>query len=277
MWNDPSVLPVFSLMPDMTKKDPFFLITATCGLVVLAFIVLPLVEMLTAPSLSMLKETIKEENVLQSIWLSIYTAGLAAVIAFVLGTPLAYLLARSDFWGKRLIEGIIDLPIVIPHPVVGIAILSVSGRNHWVGQIMSQVGIRVMGSVTGIVIVLTFVGMPLYVNAVKDGFEGISPRLENVSRSLGAPMLSTFLRITFPLAWRSMLVGLIMCSARAISEFGAVVIVAYHPMIAPVLIYERFEGYGLKYSQPVAVWLVLICLTLFLILRVLTLPKKKKT
>jgi len=139
------------------------------------------------------------------------------------------------------------------------------------------VGIRVMGSVTGIVIVLTFVGMPLYVNAVKDGFEGISPRLENVSRSLGAPMLSTFLRITFPLAWRSMLVGLIMCSARAISEFGAVVIVAYHPMIAPVLIYERFEGYGLKYSQPVAVWLVLICLTLFLILRVLTLPKKKKT
>jgi len=277
VWNDPSVLPVFSLMPDMTKKDPFFLITATCGLVVLAFIVLPLVEMLTAPSLSMLKETIKEENVLQSIWLSIYTAGLAAVIAFVLGTPLAYLLARSDFWGKRLIEGIIDLPIVIPHPVVGIAILSVSGRNHWVGQIMSQVGIRVMGSVTGIVIVLTFVGMPLYVNAVKDGFEGISPRLENVSRSLGAPMLSTFLRITFPLAWRSMLVGLIMCSARAISEFGAVVIVAYHPMIAPVLIYERFEGYGLKYSQPVAVWLVLICLTLFLILRVLTLPKKKKT
>jgi molybdate/tungstate transport system permease protein len=73
-----------------------------------------------------------------------------------------------------------------------------------------------------------------------------------------------------------MLVGIIMCSARAISEFGAVVIVAYHPMIAPVLIYERFEGYGLKYSQPVAVWLVLICLTLFLILRLLTLPKKKQ-
>jgi molybdate/tungstate transport system permease protein len=74
-----------------------------------------------------------------------------------------------------------------------------------------------------------------------------------------------------------MLVGIVMCSARAISEFGAVVIVAYHPMIAPVLIYERFEGYGLKYSQPVAVWLVLVCLSLFLILRFLTLPKKKET
>ena len=74
-----------------------------------------------------------------------------------------------------------------------------------------------------------------------------------------------------------MLIGLIMCSARAISEFGAVVIVAYHPMIAPVMIYERFEAYGLKYSQPVAVWLVSISLLLFLILRILTLGNRKET
>ena len=73
-----------------------------------------------------------------------------------------------------------------------------------------------------------------------------------------------------------MLVGIVMCSARAISEFGAVVIVAYHPMIAPVMIYERFEAFGLKYSQPVAVWLVFICLTLFLILRILTLHDREK-
>lgn len=261
----------------MTKKEPFFWITISCGLVIMAFILLPLIEMITAPSLSMLGETIRDRDVLRSIWLSIYTAGLAALISFVFGTPLAYLLARTDFAGKRLVESIIDLPIVIPHPVVGIAILSIAGRNYWLGQIFSELGIRIMGSVTGIVIVLTFVGMPFYINAVKEGFEGISPRLEKVSRSLGASMFSTFCRITFPLAWRSMLVGIIMCSARAISEFGAVVIVAYHPMIAPVMIYERFEAYGLKYSQPVAVWLVSICLILFLILRVLTSPRKKET
>ena len=132
-----------------------------------------------------------------------------------------------------------------------------------------------MGSVTGIITVLTFVGMPFYINSAKEGFENISPRLEKVSRSLGASMPATFFRITFPLAWRSIVVGIIMCSARAISEFGAVVIVAYHPMIAPVLIYERFESYGLKYSQPVAVWLVLICLILFIFLRILTAQKKE--
>ena len=260
----------------MTKKEPFFWVTVSCGIVIMAFILLPLIEMMTAPSFAMLKETIKDKDVVRSIWLSIYTAGLAALISFVFGTPLAYVLARTNFRGKKLVESIIDLPIVIPHPVVGIAILSVAGKNHWIGELFNQVGIRIMGSVTGIVVVLTFVGMPFYINAVKSGFESISPRLEKVSRSLGASMFSTFFRITFPLAWRSMLVGIVMCSARAISEFGAVVIVAYHPMIAPVLIYERFEAYGLKYSQPVAVWLVFICLTLFLILRILTLHDREK-
>ena len=258
------------------KKELFFWLTVLCGFIVMAFILLPMIQMMTAPSLSLLNKTIKDEEVLRSIWLSIYTAGMAALISFVFGTPLAYLLVRSNFTGKRLIECIIDLPIVIPHPVVGIAILGVAGKNHWVGRIIGHLGIRIMGSVTGIVMVMTFVGIPFYINAVKEGFEGISPRLENVSRSLGAPMFSTFRRITFPLAWRSMLVGIIMCSARAISEFGAVIIVAYHPMIAPVLIYERFESFGLKYSQPVAVWLVFICLTLFLLLRVLTSSRKRE-
>ena len=250
--------------------------TISCGGIILAFIVLPLFDMVTAPSVSMLKETLKDREVVHSIWLSIYTAASAALISFLFGTPLAYLLARTDFRGKRLVESIIDLPIVIPHPVVGIAILSVAGRNHWIGQILGDLGIRIMGSVTGIITVLIFVGLPFYINTVKDGFESISPRLEKVSRSLGASMWSTFFRVTFPLAWRSMVIGLIMCTARAISEFGAVVIVAYHPMVAPVMIYERFEAYGLKYSQPVAVWLVLVCLSLFLVLRILTLRRAKE-
>jgi molybdate/tungstate transport system permease protein len=255
------------------KREPFFWISVSCGIVIMAFILLPLIQLLTSPSVGMLRESIGDRDVVRSIWLSIYTAGLAALISFFLGTPLAYLLARYDFRGKRLVEGIIDLPIAIPHPVVGIAILSVAGKNHWFGQILAELGVRIMGSVTGIVTVLTFVGIPFYLSAAKAGFEAISPRLEKVSRSLGASMFGTFARITFPLAWRSMLIGIIMCSARAISEFGAVVIVAYHPMIAPVLIYERFEAYGLKYSQPVAVWLVSISLILFLLLRILTLRK----
>ena len=258
------------------RIDPFFWIAIFSTATVVVFILFPLIEMVVQPSFQDLKETIQDPDVVRSIWLSIYASGLAGIISFIIGTPFAYLLARKDFFGKKLVESIIDLPIMIPHPVVGIAILGLAGKNHWLGQIMQQVGIQIMGTVTGIVTVLTFVGLPFYVNTVKTGFEAIPVRLENVSRSLGASLTKTFFRVTFPLAWRAMLVGIIMCCARAISEFGAIVIVAYHPMIAPVMIYERFTAYGLKYSQPVAVWLIVVCLMLFLLLRIFSLPKEKE-
>jgi len=258
----------------MSARGPFFWVSMACSIMVMAFILMPMLRMAAAPSLSGLMAAMRDPEVVRSIWLSLYTSGAAAVIAFVTGTPLAYLLARYTFKGKRLVESIIELPIVIPHPVVGIAILTAMGRDTWVGQTLGHLGMQIMGSVTGIIVVLTFVGLPFYLKAAKEGFESVPPRLEKVSRNLGASMLGTFVRITFPIAWRSLFVGLIMCMARAISEFGAVVIVAYHPMVASVLIYERFEGFGLKYSQPVAVCLVAVCLILFLILRCLTLPRK---
>lgn len=258
------------------KLDPFRSLTVFSTSVILIFILLPLVEMVLQPSLDSLQETIQDKDVLRAIWLSVYASGLAALISFIFGTPFAFLLARKTFFGKRFVESVVDLPVMIPHPVVGIAILSLAGREHWLGKVMQAVGVRVMGSVTGIVAVLLFVGLPFYINAAKAGFEAIPERLEKVSRSLGASMTGTFLRITFPLAWRSMLAGMIMCTARAISEFGAIVIVAYHPMTAPVMIYERFTAYGMKYSQPVAVWLIFVSLLLFLFLRLVSLPKRAR-
>ena len=123
----------------MGRKGSFFWVSFSCGIMVLTFILLPLVEMLTAPSGAMLRETLQDRNVIRSIWLSIYTAASAAGISFLVGTPLAYLLARSQFRGKHLIESVIDLPIVIPHPVVGIAILGVAGKT--VGEAVDAVAV----------------------------------------------------------------------------------------------------------------------------------------
>ncbi|WP_319407250.1 ABC transporter permease [uncultured Desulfosarcina sp.] len=255
-------------------RDPLFWLAVASSAVIVAFILVPLVEMMTQPTLAALKETLVDRDVIRSIRLSMVTAGAAAVISLAFGTPLAYLLARHSFPGKKILESVIDLPIMIPHPVVGIALLSIAGRNHPIGRLIQAAGIEIMGTVTGLIAVLTFVGLPFYINTVKTGFAEISPRLEHVSRSLGASAGATFFRVTLPLAWRHMVVGGIMCMARAVSEFGAVVIVAYHPMVAPVMIYERFTAYGLKYSQPVAVWLILVCLVLFLLLRVFSLDRK---
>lgn len=243
---------------------------------VLGFILLPLGQMVSQPTISDLGEAITDSEVRSSILLSLSCSSAAAAISFFLGTPLAYLLARNSFRGKRLVESIIDLPIMIPHPVIGIALLSLAGRNHWLGAMMQDMGIRLLGTTTGIITVLTFVALPFYINTAKSGFQAVPRRLEQVARSLGAGQRATFFRITFPLTWRHMITGFIMSMARAISEFGAVVIVAYHPMIAPVLMYERFTAYGLKYSQPVAVWLILICLVLFLMLRIVSAPIGEK-
>ena len=108
--------------------DPFFWIAIFSTATVVVFILFPLIEMVVQPSFQDLKETIQDPDVVRSIWLSIYTAGMAGLISFVIGTPFAYLLARKEFPGKKLVESIIDLPIMIPHPVVGIAILVWPGR-----------------------------------------------------------------------------------------------------------------------------------------------------
>ena len=254
----------FSVLPG----GAFFSLSVACSLMVMAYILLPLYEMVSQPELKGLVEAARDPEVRSSIGLSLGTSFGAAGLCFLFGTPVAYVLARRDFPGKRVVESIIDLPIMIPHPVVGIALLSLAGRGHWMGDALHEAGVRLMGTVTGIVAVLIFVGLPFYVNAAKAGFEAVPMRLENVSRSLGAGPWRTFACVTAPLCWRSLLAGFIMCAARAVSEFGAIIIVAYHPMVAPVLMYERFTAYGLAWSQPVAVLLIAVCLVLFLLLRV---------
>jgi molybdate/tungstate transport system permease protein len=258
----------------IARPDPFTGLAVACSSLLVLFILLPLVQMISQPSATDMIAAAQDADVTRAIALSIGAALCAGILALLLGTPFAYLLARRNFVGKRLVESVVDLPIMIPHPVIGIALLSIAGKNHWFGKMMAEVGIRVMGTTTGIVAVMLFVGLPFFINTVKTGFESVPRRLENVSRSLGATPAATFCRVTFPLTWRSLVVGMIMCMARAISEFGAIVIVAYHPMVAPVMIYERFTAYGLKYSQPVAVWLILVCLLLFLLLRLFARPKK---
>ena len=242
--------------------------------VVICFVFLPLFNVLLYPDISNLFGTLKDNEVLHALILSLYSSVIAAVLSVLFGTPVAYILARKEFPFKKLMEGIIDLPIMIPHPVIGLAILSVVAKDYWIGKILNRLAIDVVGSVVGIVVVLTYVALPFYINSVKAGIKAIPERMEYVSRTLGKSQFQTFFKIVIPLSSKSILEGIIMSMARAISEFGAVIIIAYHPMVAPVLIYERFTSYGLKYSMPVAVWLMVICLVFFIILRFFISRKK---
>lgn len=257
--------------PDRGFQWTFLLL----GGLILFFIVLPVAKMIIATNPLIILQSLADSEITSSIVLTLYAALISTAIGFVLGVPLAYLLARTSFPGKRLIEGLIDLPLVIPHSAAGIALLFVFGRHYFMGRAFDSVGIRFLDSLAGIVIAMLFVSVPFLIDSAKEGFQKVDPRLEKVARTLGATHWQTFARVSFPLAWRSIMAGNILMWARGMSEFGAVIIIAYHPMIAPVLVYEKFETYGLDYARPIAVILILISLFVFVLLRFLLYRREK--
>ncbi len=258
----------------MNKFQPLNLFFIALSGVVLLFIVAPLAGLFISTSPAEIIETAKDTEVQSSIWLTLWVSMAATIIFSIAAIPLSYLLARKNFPLKRLVLGIIDLPIVIPHSAAGIAILGFISRDSVVGKAASFFGLNFIGHPVGIAAAMAFVSIPFLINASRDGFAAVPERLEKAALNLGASPLRVFFTISLPLAWRNIVSGLVMMFARGMSEFGAVVIVAYHPMITPILIFERFGAFGLKYARPVAVVFIIVCLIFFIALRLLTREKK---
>lgn len=246
------------------KPNLFYLIFSFLGGLLLLFVLLPLLHTMLSQSPSALIEVARDKEVLEAIFNSVSLAILTAILASVLGVPLAYLLARKQFRFKSVVESIVDLPLAVPHTVAGIALLFVFGRASFIGQLLN---IDLIGTRMAIVLAMLFVSLPYLVNSAREGFEAVDERLEKVARSLGSSPFDTFWRVSFPLAKQSILVGLLLTWARAISEFGAVVIVAYYPMTAPVKIFDAFTTQGLKHSSAIAALLLLVCLGGFILFR----------
>ncbi len=244
------------------------------GILILFFIFAPLLKTITSSLPGTLWNTLLDGEVYSSILLTIYAALIATLIGLFLGVPLAYLLARRQFRGKRLLESLIDVPIVIPHSAAGIALLFVFGQQFLFGKIFHHIGIDFVDTIAGVVIAMMFVSIPFLIDSAKEGFKGVDVRLEKVARTLGASPWRSFFRVSLPLAWRSIFSGSVMMWARGMSEFGAILIIAYHvpflgnhPVVAPILVADRFGSFGLDYARPVTVLVILISLVTFIVLR----------
>jgi len=252
----------------MLKKSWFQLLFSLLAIILLFFVLAPLVQLIIGSSPKLLLETASNREVSRTILLTFKASFVATLLSLLLGIPLAYLLARVDFPGKVLVEGIMNLPVIIPHTAAGIALLTVYGNRFFLGKFFKIFGISFVGEFAGIVVAMMFVGMPFLLNDTLEGFRSIDTRLEKVSRSLGASAAQSFFKIALPLNISHIISGSLMMWARGLSEFGAVVIMAYHPMTAPILIYERFTSFGLKYSRPIAAIMVMASLVIFIILRI---------
>ncbi|BAI81624.1 sulfate/molybdate ABC transporter, permease [Deferribacter desulfuricans SSM1] len=229
--------------------------------VIIFFLLFPILKLFYSNGLTNILQTLKDKEVIDSILLTFKVSLFATIFVFFTGVPLAYLIARNNFFGKSVVEAIIDLPTMIPHTAAGIAILLAFNSGF--------LKLQLIDSEIGIIFAMMFLSAPYLINGAKEGFKKVDVKYEYVARTLGANWFSAFLRVVLPNARRDIVNGMLMMWARGLGEFGAVVIIAYHPMVAPVLIYDRFNNFGLKYSAPVAAAMILLSIMIFLIIRYL--------
>ncbi len=239
----------------------FFIISISA----LLFIILPLTRLLFFIS-PQTAHVIKEKNVLMSIFNSISLSFITAIFSFFIGVPLAFMIVKNKFkFLTKYIETIIDMPIAIPHTVVGIALLFVYGKNEMIGALTYHYfNLRITGTRIAIVIAMTFVSFPYMIDSLKEGFKSIDPSLEKAARILGASEFSVFKTIYMPLSKNFIFSGFLLVWARAISEFGAVVMLAYYPLTAPVEIYNAFNEFNIAVSGTIAAYLLIVCLSIFI-------------
>ncbi len=246
----------------------------------LALVALPLMLLLFIPLLALVVRTppdmvlrhIGSHEVMHALMLSLCTSTASTLIVIVLGTPLAYLLVRQRFPGRRLLEVLVDLPTVLPPAVAGLALLMAFGRRGLLGGTFSAVGVELPFSTAAVMVAQVFVAASLYIKTAGVGLAAINSEIEQAAALDGACPRSIFRHITLPLAWRGMLGGAALAWTRALGEFGATIIFAGNfpgrTQTMPLLVYLSFE-IDLEQALTLALILLLICFGILMGVRAL--------
>lgn len=230
----------------------------------LAFWVGPLLAVLLADPAGAFVHAWGDRQLLLAVGTSMACAAAATVIGLILAVPLGWVLERTKFRGKSLVQATLALPLLIPHPVVGIALLLLLAPRGLLGSLLTGTfGVEIVSAGPGIVLAMLFVSSPLIVRAAQEGFRSVDPKLEQVAQSLGATPGQSFRTVALPLARPAIVSGTAAAFARALSEFGSIAVLAYFPRTAPVLIWDRFTTYGLSGALPATAFLLMVSLLLF--------------
>jgi sulfate/thiosulfate transport system permease protein len=258
---------------------PGFGLALGCTLLYLSLIVLiPLAAtFLKASSLSWIQfwHIATSRRAMASYRLSFGASFVGAAINLFFGVLVAWVLVRYSFPGKRLFDSMVDLPFALPTAVAGIALTTIYAPNGWLGRPLAALGIKSAYSPLGVVIALTFVGLPFVVRSVQPVLEDLDKEVEEAAASLGANRWQTFFRVVLPTILPAALAGFAMAFARAVGEYGSVVFIAGNmPMrteITPLLIITKLEQYD--YAGATAIAVVMLVVSLFLLLPINLLQK----
>ncbi|AXC09592.1 Molybdenum transport system permease protein ModB [Acidisarcina polymorpha] len=241
-------------------------LAATLGALLLAFLIVPLVQLSWVSPLAIL-ELFTVPEVREALILTFSCAAAAATIGLVFAGALGYWLAKRPVWISRILLPLIDIPLLIPHPVAGIALLLLLARPGLLNRLLESLHLSpgsgsLLGTPAAIIAAMVFVSAPYQVQVCRQAFAGLDPAYALRARTLGAGPWRTLLQIELPLVRRNLLGGAAVALARSASEFGAILVVAYFPRTLPVLIYERFSNEGLDAVRPLAALMIIAGLLL---------------
>ncbi|MBS3761403.1 ABC transporter permease [Halodesulfurarchaeum sp.] len=246
---------------------------ALLGAVLFVYLLYPFVSFLTWGE-GLRAGAFLEPSVLSAVKYSLLSAPVSTALATIFGVPLAYVLARATFPGKVIVDALVVLPLVMPPVVGGVMLLTGFGHFTPIGGAAASLGLPLTDSYFGIILAQTFVSSPFVVITARSGFASVDREIEQAARSLGKGPLETFRLVSLPLARGSILAGIVLTFARAMGEFGATMMTAYHPTTMPTQIWVTFISDGIAATTPI----VIILLTLgFLVVLALQLAGKRVT
>ena len=256
---------------------PGFNLSLGYTIVYLSLIVLIPLSAVVIKSLSLTPEvfwnTVTSPRVLASYRLSFGTALIAGIFNAVFGLILAWVLVRYQFFGKKIIDALVDLPFALPTAVAGISLTALYSKNGWVGQYLEPLGIKVAFTPLGVLIALIFIGIPFVVRTVQPILEDLESELEEAASSLGANRVQIFLKVLFPILLPALLTGFALAFARAVGEYGSVVFIAGNiPMVSeitPLIIITKLEQYDYAGATAISLTMLIISLILLLIINTL--------
>ena len=217
----------------------------TLAMPMLALLILPMLALVLRLDVARLFQNLSNPTVVQSLTLSLTTGTISMLLVVVLGTPLAFLLARRQFRGRAVVDTLVDLPMVLPPAVAGIALLLVFGRRGWLGTPLDFLGVSVVFTPVAVILAQMFVAGPFFIRSAAAGFAEVDTELEQAAALDGADGFAVFRHVTVALAWPAVLGGAVMTWARALGEFGATIIFAGNfvgrTQTMPLAIYLGFE------------------------------------
>ncbi len=261
------------VIPSRTREVALKASLALLLIMAMSFIALPVAALFLKTPLDTILKSLHEPVVMDALRLSLTTSTLTTIVVVIMGTPIAYVSARFNYFGKEIADSLIDLPVIMPPAVAGVALLVAFGRMGIVGHYLNAFGISIAFTTMAVIMAQVFVSSPFYIRQARTSFEDVDIAFENAARTLGASRVYTFIHVILPIAMNGLISGAIMAFARSLGEFGATIMFAGNfqgrTQTMPLAIYTAMQG-DLDVSLCLSIILVAISFVVIFLVKTMT-------